>query len=211
MLAQGEMLTVCLVEACNLQRYGRTLFVQNQDQWFGVGPQEPETASAIEVFVEEHPKTPVDTAGGIRIMKKETLGQVLKQRREAYALTQRELARKLGVKASHIAYLENGRRRPSLSLLSRLAETLELNKQRLFLLTHPEAEGIIGARHEPSSAKRPESAWRKFVGNRGMLARHKVTDQELKVLRQVNMLGRVSAPSQFLFILNSIRQAVEEE
>jgi transcriptional regulator with XRE-family HTH domain len=144
-------------------------------------------------------------------MKKETLGQVLKQRREAYALTQRELARKLGVKASHVAYLENGRRRPSLSLLARLADTLELNKQRLFLLTHPEAEAIIGAHRDASPAKRKENAWRKFVSNRGMLARHKVTDQELKVLQKVNMLGKVSAPNQFLFILNSIRQAVEEE
>jgi transcriptional regulator with XRE-family HTH domain len=144
-------------------------------------------------------------------MKKETLGQVLKQRREAYALTQRELARKLGVKASHVAYLENGRRRPSLSLLTRLADTLELDKQRLFLLTHPEAEGILGSRREASSAKRPENAWRKFAGNRGMLARHKVTADELKVLQKVSMLGRISAPSQFLFILNSIRQAVEEE
>jgi len=27
----------------------------------------------------------------------------------------------------------------------------------------------------------------------------------------VNMLGRISAPNQFLFILNAIRQAVEEE
>ena len=79
-------------------------------------------------------------------MKKETLGQVLKQRRGAYAYTQRELARKLGVKASHIAYLENGRRRPSLSLLSRIAETLELDKQRLFLLAHPEAQWILGER-----------------------------------------------------------------
>jgi transcriptional regulator with XRE-family HTH domain len=144
-------------------------------------------------------------------MKKETLGQVLKQRREAYALTQRELARKLGVKASHVAYLENGRRRPSLSLLTRLADTLELDKQRLFLLTHPEAEGILGSRRNAASEKRPENAWRKFASNRGILARHKVTDQELKVLQKVSMLGRVSAPSQFLFILNSIRQAVEEE
>ena len=87
----------------------------------------------------------------------------------------------------------------------------ELDKQRLFLLTHPEAEGIIGARREASPAQRKENAWRKFVSNRGMLARHKVTDQELKVLQKVNMLGRVSAPNQFLFILNSIRQAVEEE
>jgi transcriptional regulator with XRE-family HTH domain len=144
-------------------------------------------------------------------MKKETLGQVLKQRREAYALTQRELAHKLGVKASHVAYLENGRRRPSLSLLARLADTLELDKQRLFLLTHPEAEGILGSRREASASERPENAWRKFVANRGILARHKVTPQELKVLQKVNMLGRVSTPSQFLFILNSMRQAVDEE
>jgi transcriptional regulator with XRE-family HTH domain len=144
-------------------------------------------------------------------MKKETLGQVLRQRRDAYALTQRELARKLGVKASHVAYLENGRRRPSLSLLARLADTLELDKQRLFLLAHPEAHWIVGARREPSPAERQENAWRKFVANRGMLARHKVTPRELKVLEKVNMLGKVSAPNQFLFILNAIRQAVEEE
>ncbi|MGD1028639.1 helix-turn-helix domain-containing protein [Candidatus Binatus soli] len=144
-------------------------------------------------------------------MKKETLGQVLKQRRGAYAYTQRELARKLGVKASHVAYLENGRRRPSLSLLSRLADTLALDKQRLFLLAHPEAHWLVGKNYEPAPAKRQENAWSKFVHDRGMLARHKVTDRELKVLQKVSMLGRVSAPNQFLFILNAIRQAVEEE
>jgi len=144
-------------------------------------------------------------------MKKETLGQVLKQRRGAYAFTQRELARKLGVKASHVAYLENGRRRPSLSLLSRLADTLDLDKQRLFLLAHPEAQWIVGERRESSPGKPQDTAWRKFMRDRGMLARHKVTDRELKVLQKVNMLGRISAPNQFLFILNAIRQAVEEE
>jgi transcriptional regulator with XRE-family HTH domain len=144
-------------------------------------------------------------------MKKETLGQVLKQRRGAYAYTQRELAKKLGVKASHVAYLENGRRRPSLSLLSRIAETLELDKRRLFLLAHPEAQWIVGERREASPAKRREDAWRRFAGDRGTLARHKVTEQELRVLKNVNMLGRVSRPNQYLFILNAIRQAVDEE
>ena len=89
-------------------------------------------------------------------MKKETLGQVLKQRRAAYALTQRELARKLGVKASHVAYLENGRRRPSLSLLSRLANTLDLDRQRLFLLVHPEAHWVVGEQRQSSPAKKHE-------------------------------------------------------
>src|SRR5882672_1834033 len=130
-------------------------------------------------------------------MKKETLGPVLKQRREAFALTQRELARKLGVKASHVAYLENGRRRPSLSLLARLADTLDLDKQRLFLLTHPEAVDLVGLRRD-AAPKPSDNAWRKFTDNRGILARHKVTDQELKVLQKVNLLGRVTAPSQFI-------------
>lgn len=49
------------------------------------------------------------------------------------------------------------------------------------------------------------------MADRGTLTRHKVTGQELKVLQKVNMLGRISAPNQFLFILNAIRQAVEEE
>jgi transcriptional regulator with XRE-family HTH domain len=143
--------------------------------------------------------------------KKETLGQVLKQRRGAYAYTQRELAKKLGVKASHVAYLENGRRRPSLSLLTRIADTLELDKQRLFLLAHPEAHWFVGEQPEPPPSKRQDDSWRKFAADRGMLTRNKVTNQELKVLKNVNLLGRVSAPNQFLFILNAIRQAVEEE
>jgi transcriptional regulator with XRE-family HTH domain len=145
------------------------------------------------------------------MMKKETLGQVIKQRRETFALTQRELASKLGVKASHIAYLENGRRRPSLSLLARIADTLDLEKQRLFLLTHPEAEALVGGRREPARPKAGKQAWRRFVADRATLSRNKVTEQELRVLQKVNMLGRVSTPKQFLFILNSIRQACDEE
>ena len=143
-------------------------------------------------------------------MKKKTLGEVLKARREAMALTQRELAARLGVKASHVAYLENGRRRPSLPLLGRLAAVLSLEKEPLFLLAHPEARALLGTR-DGAPAARPDNAWRKFLGDRALLARHKVTAPELRVLKQVNLLGRVSSPRQFLFILNSIRQAVEED
>jgi len=141
---------------------------------------------------------------------KKTLGQVLKQQREAFALTQRELAKKLGVKASHVAYLENGRRRPSLSLLTRLATVLDLNRQQLFLLAHPEARTLVGEEND-AAKESPEEAWKRFSGNRGLLARNRVTPKELKVLQQVNLLGRISSPKHYLFILTSIRQAVEEE
>lgn len=142
-------------------------------------------------------------------MKKRTLGVVLKERRELMQHTQRELAAKLGVKASHVAYLENGRRNPSLSLLRRLADVLGLDKETLFLLAHPEARDLISHR-EPSASARPQNMWRKFLKDRSLLARYQIKPRELRVLKQVNMLGQVSSPRQFLYILNSIRQAVDK-
>jgi transcriptional regulator with XRE-family HTH domain len=143
-------------------------------------------------------------------MKKKTLGEVLKQRRETLALTQRELARKLNVKPSHVAYLEKDRRRPSLGLVSRLADVMGLEKEPLFLLAHPEASSLLSARREAPPHDR-DQVWRDFAGNKALLARHNVRPRELKILSQVNTLGKITAPRNFLFILNAIRQAVEEE
>jgi transcriptional regulator with XRE-family HTH domain len=85
----------------------------------------------------------------LSLMKK-TLGQVLKERRALLRLTQRELALKLGVKPSHVAYLETDRRRPSLGLLSRIADVLGLSKESLFALAHPEARSFLGTTCEPA-------------------------------------------------------------
>ena len=141
---------------------------------------------------------------------KKTLGQVLKTRREALCLSQRELARRLGVKASHVGYLETCRRRPSLSLLSRLADVLGLEREPLFLLAHPEAKALL-ARSEPAEKPEPDHSWRTFSRDKALLMRNKVTKGELRVLSQVNTLGNISSPRHYLFILNAIRQAVDEE
>jgi transcriptional regulator with XRE-family HTH domain len=143
-------------------------------------------------------------------MKKKTLGGVLKERRDLMGLTQRQLAARLGVKASHVAYLENGRRRPSLSLLRRLADVLGLDKESTFLLAHPEARDLI-SRHQADHVRRTENVWRKFLNDRSVIARYHIKPGEMRILKQVNMLGRVSSPRQFLFILNSIRQAVDQD
>lgn len=144
-------------------------------------------------------------------MKNKTLGEVLKSRRELLALTQRELAAQLGVKGSHVAYLESNRRRPSLGLVSRIAEVLDLDREMLFLLAHPEARSLITTQRAPAPRHSREGVWRDFAQDKALLARHQVSPRELKVLSQVNLLGKVAAPRHFLFILNSIRQAVEEE
>jgi hypothetical protein len=102
-------------------------------------------------------------------------------------------------------------RRPSLGLLSRIAEVLDLPKESLFVLAHPEARSLLGAPHDPALRQEQAQAWQEFAGNEALLARHQVKQRELIVLSQVNLLGKVTAPRQFVFILNAIRQAVEEE
>lgn len=143
-------------------------------------------------------------------MRKKTLGSVLKGRREALGLSQRGLARELGVRASHVGYLEGGKRRPSLPLVSRLADVLGLEREPLFLLAHPEARELL-SRPEPALAARHDHAWRTFVRDKRLLQRNKITRRELKVLSQVKNLGRISSARHFFFILNSIRQAVDDE
>jgi transcriptional regulator with XRE-family HTH domain len=141
---------------------------------------------------------------------RKTLGSVLRSRRHELQLTQRELAGQLGVKPAHIAYLELDRRRPSLSLLNRIAEVLDLDRERLILLSHPEARSFIGATKRVEAAPAKDQAWREFKRNKNVLSRYKVSKQEMQVLSQVALLGRVTTPRSFLFILNSIRHAVED-
>jgi transcriptional regulator with XRE-family HTH domain len=64
-------------------------------------------------------------------------GNTIRIRREAFGYSQRDLARLVGVQASHIAYLENGRRLPSLGLLLRLAKELNVRPGRLALQAFP--------------------------------------------------------------------------
>lgn len=151
-----------------------------------------------------------ETSGRARTAKK-TLGQVLKQRRHDMELTQRELAAKIGVKPAHIAHLELDRRRPSLTLLGRIADVLKLERESLFALSHPEAKTFISARRKATPDRSKDRVWRDFKSDRHTLADHGVTGAELKVLSHVNLLGKVTAPRNFLFILNSIREAAEEE
>jgi transcriptional regulator with XRE-family HTH domain len=140
-------------------------------------------------------------------MTKRRLSGVVKEARQALGMTQRDLAARIGVEASHIAYIENGQRRPSLTLVRRLADTLMLDRRELFLLAHPEAKHLVGRLAGPAPAKRTDDAWRLFASNRRALKRHGVTRAELRLLKQVSLLEHVSSPTHFLFILNSIRQA----
>ena len=130
--------------------------------------------------------------------------RLLRTRREAAGLTQRSLAQKLGVEASHVAFIETGRRRPSLKLVQRLADTLGLDRQDLFILAHPEAKVLI---IETKLEKAPKHwpSWQRFIKNQKLLAKYHVTNRELRALEHLSLLGTVVSAKEFLTILMLIR------
>jgi transcriptional regulator with XRE-family HTH domain len=139
--------------------------------------------------------------------QKPTLGAVIKEARGSLRLTQRGLAAAVGVKASHIAYIEGNQRRPGLPLLRKLAQVLALDRRELLFLLYPDAQFMIDGGVRSGAAKQGKNAWQEFTSNRALLRRHGVTRGELKVLKQVSLLEDVSSAKHFIFVLNAIRQA----
>ena len=68
-----------------------------------------------------------------------TFGERIRKRRQALKITQQELAKALGVTPQHISGIEQEKRSPSLSFLSKLAEELGVTTD--YLLSGK--EGII--------------------------------------------------------------------
>jgi transcriptional regulator with XRE-family HTH domain len=134
-----------------------------------------------------------------------TFGEMVKHRRQTLNLTQRQLGQTLGVKGSHIAYLEKGRRRPSLALIKRLAHVLDLDGRQLFLLAHPEAKSLLSGSGHPSYQEDPGRAWQRFVNSRPLHVRYQITPREIQALKQLSLLGYVLTELEFLAVLTLIR------
>jgi transcriptional regulator with XRE-family HTH domain len=136
------------------------------------------------------------------------LGEFLKARREGLGLTQRSLAQKLGVEASHVSFIESGRRKPSLKLVARIADTLGLDRQEVLLLAYPEVKVLL-SQTEPEPRPRPPLSWQRFTKNSALLARCRVTKRELQVLEHLSLLGTAISTKEFLTILTLIRDIPE--
>jgi transcriptional regulator with XRE-family HTH domain len=131
------------------------------------------------------------------------LAVFLKARRKARSLTQQSLADKLGVRASHIALLESGKRRPSLGLISRLAIELCANGRELLELAYPEIGAIVSPIRKPRT--KLGRSWLRLFNDTALLARYRVTQQELEVLEHLGMLGGKLTAKRLLAILLLVR------
>ena len=138
--------------------------------------------------------------------QKVTFGSVLRRRRHQLGQTQAQVAKKVGCRPNYIGYLESGARRPSQKLVFKLAKALDLDAQELFLLANPLVRDVVA----PKAVTRA-SVWETFKANKGLHTRHGITNKELSALQSVAALGPVRSQRDFLFILQSIRQALTDE
>jgi UTP-glucose-1-phosphate uridylyltransferase/DNA-binding XRE family transcriptional regulator len=102
---------------------------------------------------------------------RDELGSLLRKFRERSGFTRAQLARRAGISASFVTYLEQGARRPSPAMLSRLMQALSLKdaekKQLLSFIgyqqaeqlgQHPGIELVLGALRELPIPERDELA-----------------------------------------------------
>jgi DNA-binding XRE family transcriptional regulator len=131
-------------------------------------------------------------------------GSVIRTRRRQLNLTQEELARRIRTSIPYIGHLETGKRHPSEKIVTRLAEVLGLDARELFFLANPATKRLISRNQESDGA----SVWESFCKDESFRKIHNISDQEMQALSGVSRLGEVRDPRDFLFILNTIRQAL---
>ena len=132
-----------------------------------------------------------------------SFGQVIRERRRKLDLTQQDLARRIEMSVPYVGLLETGARHPSDKVVLKLAAALALDPRELFFLANPGTKALISQEQKTSEA----SAWDGFVKDESLRRLHDITDQEMQTLSQVALMGEARSSRDFLFILNTIRQA----
>jgi transcriptional regulator with XRE-family HTH domain len=104
----------------------------------------------------------------------------LKSRRVALGLTQMSVARRIGVVPAYVTQMEKGRRRPSLKLIARIADTLGVERQEMLFHFYPEAKELFTTHSEQGATAAP--SWQSFINDQKLLARYHVCDHEIRIL-----------------------------
>ena len=136
--------------------------------------------------------------------KVRSFGRVIRERRRQLELTQEEVAKRIKTSIPYIGHLEAEKRHPSRKVVVKLSDALGLDAGNLFLLANPKVGSIISEQQRPAGVP----AWNAFVKDMKLRKIHKITGQEMETLSRVAKLGDVQDPREFIFVLNTIRQAL---
>lgn len=136
--------------------------------------------------------------------------EIILNRRRELKLTQEQVARKVGVHANYIGYLERGLRRPGDQTLVALCEALELDKAQLFATLNPLFRDIVkaeGADDEDDDALPP--ALRELIEDRELLRELGTTEEQARKLAVLRVFGEVERKQDYVRILKTLAEILE--
>jgi transcriptional regulator with XRE-family HTH domain len=136
--------------------------------------------------------------------KEPSFGQVIRDRRRQLDLTQQEIARRIKTSTPYVGHLESSKRHPSDKVLGRLAEVLGLDRRELFFLANPRTVAFL----QPKETNSMTSAWEEFRRDQRIHRTHNIASDEMDLLSTVAMMGEIPSPRDFIYILQTIRQAL---
>jgi transcriptional regulator with XRE-family HTH domain len=137
-------------------------------------------------------------------MADKSFGRVIEDRRHELGLTQEMVAKKVGVKANYIGYLERGMRHPSQKVVERLSGALKLDSQELYLLANPRVRSLLGK--GKMAAPATSSMWQRFLRDTSLQQKQGLSSREQEALAQLSQADRVDSLAGVLKIIKALRK-----
>ncbi|MGH7965426.1 MAG: helix-turn-helix domain-containing protein [Candidatus Binatia bacterium] len=138
-------------------------------------------------------------------MAEKSFGRVIEDRRHDLGLTQEMVAKKVGVKANYIGYLERGMRHPSQKVVEKLSSALKLDPQELYLLANPRVRSLLSKRGKAASAG-SLSLWEQFLCNPSLQQQHGLTSREQEAIAQLMLAGKATSMAGVLKAVKALRR-----
>lgn len=137
-------------------------------------------------------------------MAEKNFGRLIEDRRHELGLTQEMVAKKVGVKANYIGYLERGMRHPSQKVVERLSGALKLDPQDLYLLANPRVRSLLGKTKATPPAT--QSVWQKFLRDTAQQHKQGLSTREQEALVQLSQADKIDSLSGVIKIVKALRK-----
>lgn len=136
-------------------------------------------------------------------MAEKSFGRVIENRRRELSLTQERVAKKVGVKANYIGYLERGMRHPSQKVVEKLSTALKLNAQDLYLLANPKVRRLLG---KAKPAVPTASRWQQFIRDTAQQQQQGLSKAEQQALAQLVAAEKANSLEGMLKAVRALRR-----
>lgn len=136
-------------------------------------------------------------------MADKSFGRVIEDRRRELGLTQETIAKKVGVRANYIGYLERGMRHPSQKVVEKLSHALKLDAQDLYLLANPRVRALLG---KAKPAAPSVSPWQQFIRSASLQQKNGLSKTERDALAHIAKAERATSMAGVIKAVRALRK-----